>query len=87
MCSFYRAREDALPMTPLLKQTRPEAAADACISATERRIADQNERIILDLMRGRDTEVEEEKVARDLVSLARMRRKQSPGRGRMPRKA
>jgi len=84
MCDFCRAREDALPMTPLVKQTRHEPA-DACISATERRIADQNERIILDLMRGRDTEVEEEKVARDLVSLARMRRKQSPGRGRVPR--
>jgi hypothetical protein len=84
MCDYYRAREDALPMTPLLKQTQPEAT-DPCISVTERRIADQNERIILDLMRGRDTEVEEEKVARDLVSLARMRRKPSPGRGRVPR--
>jgi hypothetical protein len=71
-------------MSPLLKHTRPEPT-DAVISATERRIADQNERIIFDLMRGRDTEVEEEKVARDLVSLARMRRKQSPGRGRVPR--
>ncbi|HEU0149553.1 MAG TPA: hypothetical protein VFR21_22070 [Bradyrhizobium sp.] len=71
-------------MSPLLKHSHPEPA-DACISATERRIADQNERIILDLMRGRDTAVEEEKVARDLVSLARMRRKPSPGRGRVPR--
>ena len=71
-------------MTPLLKQTRPEPT-DTCISATERRIADQNERIILDLMRGRDTEVEEEKVARDMAVLARMRRKPGPGRGRMPR--
>jgi hypothetical protein len=84
MCDFCPAREDVPPMSLLLKQTRPEPT-DAVISATERRIADQNERIILDLMRGRDTEVEEEKVARDMAVLARMRRKPGPGRSRAPR--
>jgi hypothetical protein len=59
-------------MTAFLKKGRPEAM-DTSISATERRIADRNERIILDLMRGRDTAADEEKVARDLASLARMR--------------
>jgi hypothetical protein len=46
---------------------------DAFISAAERRIADRNERIILDLMKGRDTAADEEKVARDMFVLARMR--------------
>ena len=50
-----------------------EPAVEASISAAERRIADGNERIILDLIRGRDTSAEEERVARDLLSLARMR--------------
>jgi hypothetical protein len=50
---------------------------DPSIMAAERRIAENNERIILDLIRGRDTSAAEEKVARDLVALARLRR----GRG------
>jgi hypothetical protein len=67
-------------MTAFLKKGRPEAM-DTSISATERRIADRNERIIVDLMRGRDTSADEEKVARDLISLARMRgRREGPGR-------
>jgi hypothetical protein len=73
-----------MAMTAFLKKGRPETA-DASISAAERRIADRNERIILDLMRGRDTAADEEKVAHDLMSLARMRgRREAPGR-RAPR--
>ncbi|MEA2831819.1 MAG: hypothetical protein QOG66_21 [Methylobacteriaceae bacterium] len=67
-------------MPAFLKPSRVEAT-DASISATERRIADHNERIILDLMKGRDTSADEERVARDLVTLARMRsRRDLPGR-------
>jgi hypothetical protein len=61
-------------MSSLLKQDRIDAA-EASVSATERRIADRNHRIVLDLMLGRDTSADEEKVARDLTALARM-----PGR-------
>ena len=53
---------------------------DTSISAAERRIAERNERIILDLIRGRDTEVEEEKVARELAALAHLRRRRRDGR-------
>jgi hypothetical protein len=71
-------------MTAFSKASRAEAI-DASISAAERRIADHNERIILDLMRGRDTSADEERVARDLATLARMRgRRDLPGR-RAPR--
>jgi hypothetical protein len=71
-------------MTAFFKPSRV-GATDASISATERRIAERNERIILDLMKGRDTSADEETVARDLVTLARMRgRRDLPGR-RAPR--
>ncbi|MBV8850898.1 MAG: hypothetical protein JOZ16_15085 [Methylobacteriaceae bacterium] len=50
-------------------------ALDASISAAERRIADSNERIILDLMRGRDTAADEERVAQDVATLTHMRRR------------
>jgi hypothetical protein len=71
--------------TSLLNRQNRAEAADASISATERRIADRNERIILDLMRGRDTSADEEKVARDMMVLARIRRRREvPGR-RAPR--
>lgn len=59
-------------MTSFLKQDRVEAA-ETSISATERRIADRNQRIIVDLMLGRDTSADEEKVASDLTALARLR--------------
>ena len=69
-----------MAMNAFLKNNRPDTT-DASISATERRIADRNERIILDLMKGRDTAADEEKVARDLASLARMRgRREGLGR-------
>jgi hypothetical protein len=64
-------------MTSTLKHSRPEVL-DASIWATERQIADRNERIILDLIRGRDTSADEEKVARDLTTLAHMRRRRVP---------
>ena len=60
-------------MTSILKQSRGEAL-DATIIATERRIAESNERIILDLMRGRDTTADEESVVREVATLAHMRR-------------
>lgn len=73
-----------MAMTAFLQKGPPETA-DASISAAERRIDDRNERIILDLMLGRDTSADEEKVARELVSLARLRgRRAGPGR-RAPR--
>ena len=61
-------------MTSTLKHGRPEAL-DASISAVERRIAERNERIILDLIRGRDTSADEEKVMREAASLAHMQRR------------
>jgi hypothetical protein len=71
-------------MTASLKHARVETL-DASISAAERRIADRNERIILDLMKGRDTTADEEKVARELATLAHMRRRRAPSGGRAPR--
>jgi hypothetical protein len=71
-------------MTSTLRQNRPEAL-DASISATERRIAESNDRIILDLIRGRDTSADEEKVARELANLAHMRRRRSGPGGRAAR--
>lgn len=68
-------------MNSVLKQDRVEAA-ETSISATERRIADRNQRIILDLMLGRDTSADEEKVAQDVAALARMR---SPRHGTIRR--
>lgn len=62
-------------MTASLQRYDRLEAIDASISATEQRIAAQNERIILDLMRGRDTRAEEEKVARDMIVLAGMRKR------------
>jgi hypothetical protein len=71
-------------MTSTLRQNRPEAL-DASISAAERRIAERNDRIILDLIRGRDTSADEEKVARELANLAHMRRRRSGPAGRTAR--
>jgi hypothetical protein len=71
-------------MTSTLKHIRPEVL-DASIWATERQIADRNERIILDLIRGRDTSADEEKVARDLTTLAHMRRRRGSPAGRSAR--
>lgn len=65
-------------MTSTLKYSRTEAL-DASISAAERQIAESNERIILDLMMGRDTTAAEERVARELATLTHMR-----GRHRRP---
>jgi hypothetical protein len=72
-------------MTSTLKHSRPEVL-DASIWATERQIADRNERIILDLIRGRDTSADEEKVARDLTTLARMRPRRGVRRAAQPDK-
>ena len=58
----------------------PLRVLDPSIVAAERRIAENNERIILDLIRGRDTSADEEKVAQDLVALARLRGGRGAGR-------
>lgn len=68
-------------MTASLKHSRPEPL-DASISAAERQIAERNERIILDLMRGRDTSADEEKVVREAATLAQMRRRRGGATGR-----
>jgi hypothetical protein len=67
-------------MTSTLKQSRAEAL-DASISAVERQIAESNERIILDLMRGRDTTADEERVAREVATLTHMRRRRGSPAG------
>jgi len=74
MCDLSGRVRDATTMASTFKHSPPEAL-DASISATERRIADRNEQIILDLIRGRDTSADEERVARDLANLAHMRRR------------
>jgi hypothetical protein len=71
-------------MNSSVRQNRGEGL-DASISATERRIAESNDRIILDLIRGRDTSADEEKVARDLTNLAHMRRRRGGPAGRTAR--
>ena len=71
-------------MNSTLKHSRTEAL-DASISAAERRIADSNERIILDLMKGRDTSADEEKVVREAATLAHMRRRRGGPSGRPAR--
>jgi thymidine phosphorylase len=68
-------------MTSTLKHSRTEAL-EASISAAERKIAESNERIILDLMRGRDTIAAEERVARELATLTHMRRRHGRPAGR-----
>ena len=70
-----------MTMTSTFKHSRTEAL-DASISAAERQIAERNERIILDLIKGRDTIADEEKVARDVATLTHMRRRRgSPATG------
>ena len=71
-------------MTSPLKHSHVETL-DASISAAERKIAESNERIILDLMRGRDTVEDEEKVVRDVATLAHMRRRRGGPAGRPAR--
>jgi 3-deoxy-D-arabino-heptulosonate 7-phosphate (DAHP) synthase len=68
-------------MTSTLKQSRTEAL-EAWISAAERQIAESNERIILDLMRGRDTIADEERVAREVATLSHIRRRRGRPAGR-----
>ena len=68
-------------MTSTLKHSRADAL-DASISAAERRIAESNERIILDLMKGRDTSADEERVAREVATLTHMRRRRGAPAGR-----
>jgi hypothetical protein len=66
-------------MSAHLKKGRP-GAPDASISAAERRIAERNERIILDLIKGRDTSADEESVAQELIALSHLRRRGPSGR-------
>jgi hypothetical protein len=77
MVRLEGTRRDATMIRSTNRASEP--AMEASISAAERRIADGNERIILDLIRGRDTSAEEERVARDLLSLARMRGRRTCG--------
>jgi uncharacterized protein (DUF2336 family) len=71
-------------MTASLKHSRPEPL-DASISAVERQIAERNERIILNLIKGLDTSADEEKVVREAATLAHMRRRRGGNSGRTAR--
>jgi hypothetical protein len=84
MCDLSARVRDATTMTSTLKHSRPEPL-EASISAVERQIAERNERIILDLIRGRDTSADEEKVVREAASLANLRRRRGGPTGRTAR--